>query len=264
MTQASVYKATGYELLIPPAGVTKATTYEVLVDPNSVTKVNSYVILVPEFPPIYEFSILHAFVEERFPDCVSFGTQGGPGFKTNVFQFDSGIVSVDQEWDRLRARYSVTFETASPEEIQLVEDFFYICKGRGIGFRFKDWQDYQIVDQNVAVGDGITNSFPVFKRYQSGDTQYDRPIKKPLKVSADGTDMHVTVNGVTQTIDTDVFVNESLGTLNFSTPPEVGSLIKIAYGEFDVPVRFDTDTLDISFDDFRQLSLEVPLIEILT
>lgn len=262
--ESGVSKAEGYQLYANPATVIKGQGYQFLWPGtwSPVFKGQGYLIYVPLFPPTFNFNVDYDFMEERFPDCISFGSSGGPGFLTNVFEFDSGVVSVNEEWDTLRARYTATFETATPEEIQQVEDFFYTAKGRAIGFRFKDWQDYQIVNQNVGVGDGSTTTFQIFKRYTSGNVIYDRVIHKPLEVSSTGADMQVTVDGVLQTMNGDVHVNESRGTLSFKLAPPAGAIIKIAYGEYDVPVRFDTDTLDVSFDEFRQLSLEVPLIEV--
>lgn len=262
---AGIIRANGYQLLANPATVTKANGY-MFLNPgaqNPVFKQNGYVLWVPLFPEVQNFNVDFDFMEERFPDCVSFGSSGGPGFSTNVVEFDSGIVSTNAEWDQLRARYTVSFENTPPDEMKLVEDFFYTAKGKAIGFRFKDWKDYQIVQQNIGVGDGTTTSFQLFKRYVSGNQYYDRVIKKPLKVSTDGTDFALTIDDVLQTLNGDFFVNESTGEITFFAAPSEGSIIKVDYGEFDVPVRFDTDELDISFDEFRQLSLEIPLIEIL-
>ena len=262
---ASVINGKGYQLYANPATATKAIGFQFLWPGvyAATFKGNGYQIWAPLFPPTGDFVVDFQFMEERFPDCISFSSSGGPGFKTNVVEFDSGIVSTNPEWEKLRANYSVNFEVATPAEIKLVEDFFYIAKGKAIGFRFKDWSDYQIVQQNIGLGDGVTNAFPLFKRYQSGLQYYDRVIQKPRKISADGTDAQVTVDNVIQTLGGDFHVNESLGTISFTVTPSAGQIVKIVYMEYDVPVRFDTDELDISFDDFRQLSLEVPLIEIL-
>lgn len=277
---AGVGAALGYGLLSSGAGTINAKGYQIYVNPATAPKAigylhmwpgaraptfraNGYLVYSPLFPPTVNFVVDFQFMEERFPDCISFSSSGGPGFKTNVVEFDSGIVGTDAEWDRLRANYSVNFEVATPAEIQLVESFFYIAKGRAIGFRFKDWSDYQIVQQNIGLGDGTTKDFPLFKRYQSGLQYYDRTITKPRKVSADGTDAILTVDDVIQTLGGDYYINESLGTISLEVTPTAGQIIRVVYMEYDVPVRFDTDELDITFDDFRQLSLEVPLIEIL-
>ena len=263
-TQGGLTKAAGYQIYTNPSSITKASAYQVVWPGTygTIQKAAGYQIWVPLFPPVLDFDVTYAFIEERFPDCISFTSSGGPGFMTNVVEFDSGIVSTDAEWEQLRAKYNVSFDVATPSEISLVEDFFYVARGRAIGFRYKDWQDYQIVQQNVGIGDGTRNAFQLFKRYQSGNQFYDRKITKPLKISSDGLGIAITVDGVIQIIDGDVFINESQGIISFSTPPPTGAIIRVEYGEFDVPVRFDTDKLDISFDDFRQLSLQVPLVEI--
>ena len=56
---------------------------------------------------------------------------------------------------------------------------------------------------------------------------------------------------------------DAQGQIVFSTPPTNGSIIRIDYIEYDVPVRFDTDSLNVSYDDFRQLNMSIPLIEVL-
>lgn len=304
MTDANLYKANGYAILgqngttessaayvtgvlmtghnsLVASGASTAAGYQVYALPASSTKylgymfawpgvwnpcfkAAGYIVYVPLFPPTQNFEVDFDFMEERFPDCISFGSSGGPGFMTNLTEFDSGIVNVNAEWEVLRARYSVTFENTPPDEMKLVEDFFYVAKGRAIGFRFKDWNDYQIVQQNIGVGDGVTNQFQLFKRYQSGDQFYDRPIRKPLEVSSNGEDMQISVDGVIQIVNGEAYVNESKGIISFQVPPPLGSVIRIEYAEFDVPVRFDTDELDISFEEFRQLALEVPLVEVIT
>lgn len=262
---AAVVKGTGYQLYGLPSSVVKGVGYVLPFQGvnASMNKGVGYAVFLPMFPPTANFNVDFDFMEEQFPECISFGSSGGPGFKTNVTEFDSGYVSVNKEWERLRARYSITFETATPEDIKQVEDFFYAAKGRAIGFRFKDWQDYQIVAQNIGIGDGTTTAFSVFKRYTSGTRYYDRKITKLRKLASDGLDMRVTVDNVLQGVGGQCHVNESLGIITFNVAPPPGAIVRIEYGEFDVPVRFDTDELDISFDEFRQLSLEVPLIEVL-
>lgn len=201
-----------------------------------------------------------SFVEARFPECVSFGSAGGPGFRTSIFELDSGYVAANIEWERIRAQYDVTFENATPADIVEVEEFFYSMRGRAIGFRYKDWGDYTIANQNIFLGDGSKTVFDIFKRYSSGGIHYDRPIKKIVA----GTLTQINVDGVAKMVTTDFTVQTDAGTVTFNTAPANGAIGELVYCEFDVPVRFDTDVLGVAYDDFQRLSIQsLPLVEIL-
>ncbi|HDR27284.1 DUF2460 domain-containing protein, partial [Rhodovulum sp.] len=57
-------------------------------------------------------------------------------------------------------------------------------------------------------------------------------------------------------------VDTTTGVLNFDTAPASGVAITAGF-EFDVPVRFDTDTLDVTLDIERLGSItSIPLLEI--
>jgi uncharacterized protein (TIGR02217 family) len=255
-----VSKQQAYAALSNPASITDSTGYAVIRNDDSVHNVKGYIVLYSFYIPYDEIDIEYPFCEERFPTSVSYGSSGGPGFKTSVFQVDSGLVHTNQEWDRLRARYDVTFDYCPRADIEEVENFFYAMRGQAIGFRYKDWSDYQIVNQNVVIGDGNSNRFQLFKRYRSGGYTFDRMIKKPVRGQI-GT---FTLDGVELVLNRDFYVNYASGELIFNTPPEAGAIGHLAYAEFDVPVRFDTDALVVSAEDFNQYSISsLNMIEIL-
>lgn len=255
---ASVSSTTTQAVLANKAIISDSTLYAISNHPGAALSVPGYVVLQTFYPPYDDISLSYSFLERRFPECVSFGSKGGPGFKTSVFTFDSGITSLEINWERMRARYEATFENVSPSDIEEVEDFFYGMRGKALAFRYKDWADYQISSQNVGVGTGTATTFQIFKRYQSGQNVFDRIIKK----SVIGTSQ-ITVDGVLQLEGSDYFMVDSEGQIVFMDPPTTGAIIRLEYIEYDVPVRFDTDHLNISYDDFRQLNTSVDLIEVL-
>jgi uncharacterized protein (TIGR02217 family) len=120
-----------------------------------------------------------------------------------------------------------------------VKDAFFVCRGMGYGFRFKDWADFQIgeggVAQNFAVGDGVTLDFPIYKVYTFGSDTFSRRITRPVTGTA-----HVFLNGVeTFTFFT---VNYDTGHVVFAGGHAPAGGVNIALiCEFDNPVRFDTD-----------------------
>ena len=93
------------------------------------------------------------------------------------------------------------------------------------------------------------------KRYTSGAQSWTRTITKPVA----GT-VRVAL-GVVEQI-TGWTVNTTTGVVTFATAPAGGVIVRAGF-EFDVPVRFDTDTLDVTLDFERLGSItSIPLIEV--
>ena len=68
------------------------------------------------------------------------------------------------------------------------------------------------------------------------------------------------VNFITETA---VAINYLSGVVTFDTPPAMGSFVTAGF-EFDVPVRFASDALNISLNDFGSTQIDdIPLVEIL-
>jgi uncharacterized protein (TIGR02217 family) len=249
-----------YAALVNPASVTAANSYALHYVNNQMMESKGYVLLTSIYPPYEDLSVEFPFSERRFPTYVSFGSSGGPGFKTSIFTVDSGIAQANAEWERIRARYTIEFENVPEDEIEEVENFFYSMRGKAIGFRYKDWNDFNIVNQNIILGDGTTRTFQLFKRYRSGANVFDRIIRKPVA----GTVSSIYLDGIEQILNREFFVNYSNGMITFVTPPAAGQVGRINYVEFDVPVRFDTDELMVSSEDFNQYSISnLDMIEIL-
>ena len=98
-------------------------------------------------------------------------------------------------------------------------------------------------------GDGARIEFSLIKYY--GD--YIRRITKPVE----GT-VRVRVDNV----ETAVSVDHSRGLIQFQTAPNEGTNITANF-EFDVPVRFAAEALEIVLDDFGATDIQnIPLIEI--
>jgi uncharacterized protein (TIGR02217 family) len=132
------------------------------------------------------------------------------------------------------------------------------------GFRFKDWADHTScppsatpapTDQILDVGDGERTAFQLVKRYTSGGETWVRTITKPVA----GT-VRVAVGGDERPSGWSVDV--TTGLVVFDTPPANGVAVSAGFA-FDVPVRFDTDTLDVTLDIERLGSItSIPLVEI--
>jgi uncharacterized protein (TIGR02217 family) len=140
--------------------------------------------------------------------------------------------------------------------------FFEARNGRLHGFRFKDWSDYRSglpsnvpspLDQPIGTGDGTTTTFQLSKHYPSGAQGWTRTITKPVvgRVALDGMEQ---ASGWS--------FDATTGLVTFTTAP--GTDVAVTAGfEFDVPVRFDSDTLDVTLDIERLGSItSIPLVEL--
>lgn len=201
------------------------------------------------------------FVESpRFPEDISEGSQGGPNFKTYIFEGSDGSEQATIAWAKARATYDVGYGIRDKEDMDVVRAFFYNMRGRAIGFRYKDWADYQLTDEVIGTGDGVENTFLVTKTYTAGNP-YVRRIMKLVSGTA-----VVKVNGVTipqGSGDLFVTVNNNTGTLTFGALviPAAAQPVTISC-EFDVPVRFDTDQLASAFEGHQSETWDsIPLVE---
>jgi uncharacterized protein (TIGR02217 family) len=204
------------------------------------------------------------FHEVRFPTNLSFGAIGGPERRTEIVTLANGFEERNTPWADARRRYDAGLGLRSPDDLEALIAFFEARSGQLFGFRWKDWSDYRSAlpsreirpdDQALGVGDAVRTEFQLVKAYASGGQTYRRPVRKPVT----GT-VVVALDGVAQTDGWSV--EASSGVLRFAAAPSAGSLVTAGF-EFDVPVRFDTDRLQVSMASFRAGELpRVPVVEI--
>lgn len=195
------------------------------------------------------------FVETRFPTDIAYGSSGGPAYSTDVVTTAAGHEQRNSNWSQSRARYNVAHGVKTQAQLDALLAFFRARKGRAHGFRFKDWTDYVAQNQLVGIGDGETTVFQLKKHYISGAEQEVRLIHKPVAAT-----VQVYLDSALQA--SGVMVDDTQGTLIFDTPPTVDTEIRADF-EFDVPVRFDTDSLSARLENYGVYSwTDIPLVEL--
>jgi uncharacterized protein (TIGR02217 family) len=207
-----------------------------------------------------------AFHEVRFPDNISRGARGGPERRTQIVELASGAEERNASWANSRRRYDVAYGIRRADDLAAVVAFFEARNGRLHGFRFKDWADFKScppsqtpgpTNQAIGTGNGAATQFQLTKRYTSGAQSWSRTITKPVA----GT-VTIALNGTP--LVSGWSVSTTTGVVNFTTAPATGIAITAGF-EFDVPVRFDTDALDVTLDLERLGSItSIPLVEIRT
>ena len=205
-----------------------------------------------------------AFHEVRFPDNISRGARGGPERRTQIVELASGDEERNASWTNSRRRYDVAYGIRRADDLASVVSFFEARNGRLHGFRYKDWADYKsalpsqaitATDQPIGTGNDSDTTFALLKRYTSGAQSWSRAIAKPVAGTIRvALDMVEQMSGWT--------LDATTGVITFTTAPANGVIIRAGF-EFDVPVRFDSDTLDVTLDFERLGSItSIPLVEI--
>lgn len=165
----------------------------------------------------------------RFPDDVAYGASGGPGYKTSRVRVSSGAEQRNMVWSRSLGKWNVAFGVRNPTQLATLLDFFHGVGGRAYGFRFKDWTDY-----TAASGEGVVTAlggglFQMGRRYSAGALTRDRVIKKPVAATV------VIAGGGSYTLDATTGV---ITVVSGANPTGWA-------GEFDVPVIFGSDEMDV-------------------
>jgi len=180
------------------------------------------------------------FIETQFPTSIKYGASGGPEYLTDIIEVKSGHESRSQMWSYSRGPWSVDFLRTDAEVATLIA-FFRAMRGRGYGFRFKDWSDYSATDQNLGTGDGFATDFQLRKAYTTtGATTFYRDIFKPVS----GT-VTIYIDDVEQ--ESGWSVDTTNGVVTFDSAPAVGETVTADF-EFDIKARFDTDYLSIVYE----------------
>jgi uncharacterized protein (TIGR02217 family) len=143
-----------------------------------------------------------AFLEApRFPENVSFGFSGGPGYLTEVIEVNSGDESRNQVWSQSRHTYEAAHAAREPAQWQPLKAFFHIAKGRANGFRLKDWTDFECPDAagTGVMGQGVgtgTALYQLGKKYTAGTSNTIRNIVKPRQASSSYAGVNLYRNGI--------------------------------------------------------------------
>ena len=203
-----------------------------------------------------------SFHDILFPLRVGFGAKGGPRRRTQVVTTGTGHEERNTSWADSRRRWDVGTGIRDMREAEEVAAFFEGRRGRLYAFRFRDPIDHkscalrdqpQATDQTLARADGTRRTFQLIKSYDVL-APYPRPITHPVAGS-----VLVAVNGAPATGWT---VDHSTGAVTFDVAPADGAIVSAGFA-FDVPVRFDTDDLDLEFHGGRLAAVpSVPVVEV--
>lgn len=209
-----------------------------------------------------------AFHEVLFPLDIALKSAGGPQRKTDIVVLGSGREERNARWANSRRRYDAGYGVKNLEALSSVIAFFEERRGMLYGFRWRDRLDQfsampgasvTPLDQPIGTGDGATATFQLGKIYGSAFAPYQRAIVKPVAGS-----VRVAVAGTEVLAGTAFTCDAATGLVSFLAGhvPAVGAAVTAGF-QFDVPVRFDTDYLEVDLSAFGAGAIpKIPLVEI--
>ncbi len=205
-----------------------------------------------------------AFIESpRFPDDVALdGMEGGPRYRTEIVVVAGGAEQRNIAWALDLGSWNLATGIKTPSNFEAVRDLFHMARGRAHGFRLRDWSDYGCSYSRGIIVMLSTTVGQLHKRRGFGVFE-DRIITKPVA----GT---VTVRRTRAGVPSDISVTLDATTGGVTIAGHQAGDTYAWAGEFDRPVRFDTDELMVTqtgparYEDGRPLLScdSLPLVEI--
>lgn len=193
-----------------------------------------------------------------FPKDISFGSSGGPEFKTDIVILGDDREQRNQAWEFPRERWNVAYGVRTNTQLDVLRAFFHARIGMARGFLFENPRDFMFYECVIGVGDGAKKVFQLSKDYAdtTGSIVYRRKVSRPksgaLRISLDGTPQ---IGGWT--------CDYTTGVVTFAPgAPGNGAVLTADCDCFYFPMRFDTDYLSSTLEDYMAESTEVPLIEV--
>ncbi len=183
-------------------------------------------------------------VNERFVTPVGFQTSGGPVWKSDIYPLASGAEARNALWARPLRKWQVSGVPLSEADAQSLIRFFNARSGATQGFRFRDPFGHSSAaqgetitpsDQRIGEGDGTETRFQLLL---DDGASVPRTVTRPVAAS-----VRLAVDGVETAAFT---LDETTGEFTLASAPPSGAIVTAGF-EFDLPVRFETDQLSLSY-----------------
>ncbi len=204
----------------------------------------------------------------RLPEGIERGSQFGPTFRNVIQEAISGNEQRFAQWTHCRGVGDLSYGLLASSDP--LGDFAAILAlwrghfGSLYPFRFRDWGDYTVSEELFGTGDGSTTQFQLVKTYDPSQILLGTPgtffyVRSITLVSSAPS---IFIDGALKTVVTDYTISGS-GLVTFATAPANTKELTWT-GEFDVPVRFDTDQLPVVLNEADLASIRsIPVKEVI-
>lgn len=190
------------------------------------------------------------FIDARINEHYLFGFTGGPQWNTMRNDLANGHVRKNKSWKYPLGKWTANYALLTPDEREAMRAAFWVCGGGFADFRFRDYDDFQAIEELFGIGDGSATPMQLVRNYTFGSVSFSRPIRLPLAVQVrdqDGATLAVTVDPLT----------------GMATPDTAWPDGKELYwtGEFDVRACFESDYNPFTYERSNRVSFPVTIIE---
>ena len=184
-----------------------------------------------------------------FPSTLSYGSSGGPAYRTTVVSAYSGVEERNQAWSYPLHVYQIDLANRNQAELETLVTYYHAAAGMANTFNFSDPRDKKSCpladtpandDQTLHTATGGETTVQVIKNYIAGGQTRPRKITRPVS----GT-LLVAINGTPKTSGGDYTANYGTGVITFTTGLATGAVVTAGY-QFYVPCRFNVDNLDLA------------------
>ena len=221
-----------------------------------------------------------SFFEIEFPRNISYGSTFGPQFSTDVVTMPNKAEQRNINWEYPYCSGNLATGIRKVKDFEQFYNFWMLMHGKAYGWRYYDWLDHAGTYQLLGISDGSTANFQLKKNYMSDilDIWTTRKIVKPIQdtvkiyyYDCSGTLSEIAlqrqiINEFTANapaaITSGWTADTTTGIVNFSAVPTKGTGV-VASFDFDVPVRFDTDTMAGSYEQYMAMQWnDIPIVEL--
>lgn len=203
----------------------------------------------------------------RLPDYIERGSAFGPTFRNVIQEAIAGNEQRFAQWTKCRGvgdlSYGLQHSSDPLGDFRAILSLFRAHFGSLYPFRFRDWSDYTATNEVFGTGNGSKTAFQLTMTYDpqyillgtAGSFFYVRAITL-LASTPVIKDNNVVVPSANYSIS-------SSGMVTFATAPASGHQLTWN-GEFDVPCRFDNDTLPVVLNEADLASVRsIPIKEVI-
>jgi uncharacterized protein (TIGR02217 family) len=185
-----------------------------------------------------------SYVDIPFPECIAFGAQFEPQWRTTVVQTAGGYEFAVYNWSANRMTADLSFAVRTESDYSAILVHFNQVRGRARTFPFKNYLDFTATSADgvlltlagvAPTGDG---TFYLNKRYGVGGNAYDKRISRP--------DNPAIVYRTRSAVTSDITGAGATITYTTGAVAITGHMSGDTYswaGTFKLPCRYDTDAL---------------------
>ena len=190
-------------------------------------------------------------IETRLSPKAERGFSAIPESSTRIITLNNGHERRNGNWANKRRRYSAQHAAWTQAMRDELLNLIHATEGALYGFLYKDWSDYRVTNQSLGTAPSGTTAVQLAKDYTFGARTHTRTITRP-----DAATVTVYEDGVAKAGTLDA-------TTGLFTPGTAWAGGAVTWtGEFNVPVRFASDSVEIILVDRDIYEVRCELVEV--